>query len=89
MVESKKTNLDSLLEKDRMANLKKRQSIEEEKELERRLEELNEKKKKLKDFENNRKNFKKCKCFLYIENYFLYIMIFHLYPLHYSKWLTK
>ena len=57
MVESKKINLDPLSGKDRMAILKKRQSIEEKKELERRLEELNEKKKKLKDFENNRKKF--------------------------------
>ena len=55
MVESKKISLDLLSEKDRMAILKKRQSIDEKKELERRLEELNEKKKKLKDFENNRK----------------------------------
>ena len=59
MVESKNINLDLLSEKDRMAILKKRQSIEEKKELERRLEELNVKKKKLKDFENNRKKFKK------------------------------
>ena len=55
MVESKKINLEPLSEKDRMAILKKRQSIEEKKELEQRLEELNEKKKKIKDFENNRK----------------------------------
>ena len=58
MVESKKINLDPLSEKDKMAILKKRQSIEEKKELKQRLEEFNEKKKKkFKDFENNRKKF--------------------------------
>ena len=48
MVEPKKIDLDPLSEKDRMAILKKRQSIEEKKELERRLQELNKKKKKKK-----------------------------------------
>ena len=89
MVESKQIDLDPLSEKDRMAILKKRQSIEEKKKLERRLEELNEKKRNLKILKTIDQNFKKCKSFLYIENYFLYIMIFQLFPFHYSKWLTK
>ena len=45
MGESKKINLGPLSQKDRMAILKKRQSIVEKKELEQRLEELNGKKK--------------------------------------------
>ena len=88
MVESKKIDLDPLSEKDRMTILKKQQSIEEKQELERRLEELNEKKNKLK--KKIEKKFYNVNVFLYIEeNYFLYIMIFHLLPFHYSKWLTK
>ena len=63
MVESKKIDLDPLSEKYRIAILKKQQSIEEKKEVERRLEELNEKRKSLKILKTIEKMFKNVKAF--------------------------
>ena len=63
MVESKKIDLDPLSVKDRIAILKKRQSIEGKKILERKLEELNEKKRNLKILKTIEKKLKSVNVF--------------------------
>ena len=83
MVELKKIDLDRLSENDRMTTLKKRQSIEEKKNSNKGWENSTKKRRNLKILKIIGKNFKKCKCFLHIkENYFLYIIICHLFPFH-------